>query len=57
MYLCMFTCVVRNPDTTHNKQHMMNGAGRVLQPAAYNATYTPAAHQQSRKQHHACAVN
>ena len=39
---------VRNPDTTDNKQDM-SSAGRVLQPAGYNATYAcrPPAEQET----------
>ena len=51
----LFLYYVRNPDNTDNEHHT-SSAGCVLQPAGYNAIYTPVARQQSRKQHHACTV-
>ena len=45
---------VSNQDTTDSKQHM-SIAGCVLHQLAITL-YIPAARQQSRKQHHACAV-
>ena len=49
-----FLYYVRKPDTTDANQHMSSAGG------GYNklstTLYTPASRQQSRKQHHACAV-
>ena len=50
----LFSYCVRIPDATDNTQPT-SSVGRVLSQLA-TTLYTPAARQQSRKQHHACAA-